>query len=252
MQILFQISDFINLPSIIAFGLGVLFGFLLLLLVYVYAAIKGINKKMRKRKPDEEDVDINEIEWLINEAKSSFKEQDKLKERGTFEILFDISKALATDVASKFYPRSKYPLRELTIDETLVLTHYISDRVDELLSAKILARFRGMTIQQILMLKDVGEKVTESKIYTTAAGAQLGKVWGALRAVNPIYWIKKGTVDQAIKIILRKISLNVIVITGEETYKIYSKKLFEVKPDDELSIEDLYDIIEAEGGTSDV
>jgi hypothetical protein len=68
----------------------------------------------------------------------------------------------------------------------------------------------------------------------------------ALKVVNPFYWIKKGTVDQAIKIILRKISLNSIQIVGEETYKIYSKQIFESPVDPELSMEELEEYIETE------
>ena len=129
-------------------------------------------------------------------------------EQSTIKNVYDISNELAHNIASKFNPTSKKPLQELTIDESLVLVRYISNRIDELLSSKILKLFRGMTIKKILEIKNTGQKITESKIYKTAAGAKLGKLMQALKVVNPFYWIKKGTVDQAIKIILRKISLN--------------------------------------------
>lgn len=252
MFILFNISEYLNLPTIIAFGIGILFGFILLLLLYLLAVIKGMNKEIRKRKVEESNVDLNEVNWLIDEAKSRFKSLEKEKEKSSFENVYSVSKQLASDVASKFNPTSKYPLRELTIDEILVLTHYISDRIDELLQARILKMFRGMTIRQIINLHSKGRQVTRSKIYKTAAGAQLGKVWTALRIVNPFYWIKKGTTDQAIKIIVRKIALNTIVITGEETYKIYSKKIFESNLDPELSLEELEEFIENGGEDDDV
>ncbi len=246
MNIAFKISDFLNLPTIIAFGLGILLGFLLLLLIYLLAVIRGMNTEMRKRKVQEMSVDENEIEWLINEAKSRFLLLEKAKEGSTFANVYQISKDLANDIASKFYPRSKKPLQELTIDETLILLHYITDRVDELLQARILKMFRGMTIKQILALRTTTTKVKESKIYKTAVGAKLGQVWSALRYANPFYWIKKGTIDQAIKIIIKKIALNSIVITGEETYKIYSKKIFEVTKDEDLTLDELDEYIDLE------
>jgi hypothetical protein len=246
MNIAFKISDFLNLPTIIAFGLGILLGFLLLLLIYLLAVIRGMNTEMRKRKVQEMSVDESEIEWLINEAKSRFLLLEKAKEGSTFANVYQISKDLANDIASKFYPRSKKPLQELTIDETLILLHYITDRVDELLQARILKMFRGMTIKQILALRTTTTKVKESKIYKTAVGAKLGQVWSALRYANPFYWIKKGTIDQAIKIIIKKIALNSIVITGEETYKIYSKKIFEVTKDEDLTLDELDEYIDLE------
>ena len=51
--------------------------------------------------------------------------------------LKNLSLELSKDIATKFYPESKYPLLELTIDETLMLGHYITDRID-----KIFFRFK--------------------------------------------------------------------------------------------------------------
>ena len=247
MNIAFQITDYLNLPTIISFGLGIILGFILLLLVYLLAVIRGMNKEMRKRKVQEMDVDEKEITWLINEATERFKQAEKDKESSTFKNVFEISTKLAHDIAFKFYPKSTRPLQELTIDETIVLTHYITDRVDELLQARILKMFRGMTIKQIMSLRQTTTKVKQSKIYKTAVGAKLGQVWSALKLANPFYWIKKGTIDQAIKLIIKKIALNSIVITGEETYKIYSKKIFEVETNDEMKLDELEEYLDVKG-----
>lgn len=243
---LFNITEYFNLPTIISFVLGIAMGFFLLLLLYILAVIKGMNKEIRKRKIQESDIDLNEINWLIDEAKERFKSQEKEKKQSTFKNFYEIGTDLAHNIASRFYPKSKKPLQELTVDEVLILTHYVSDRIDQLLSAKILKMFRGMTIKQILDLRNTGQKVTESKIYKTATGAKLGKMWQAMKIVNPFYWIKKGTINQAIKIIVKKIALNSIVIVGEETYKIYSKKIFETPADQELDLTELEELIEFE------
>ncbi|MGI6771389.1 MAG: hypothetical protein ACOX5Y_03060 [Acholeplasmataceae bacterium] len=243
MLILFKITDHLNIPTIVAFFSGILMGFFLLFLLYLLAVLKGMNKEMKSKKVEESDVDINEIYWLIGDSKNRFKILEKEKKQSTIKNVYDISNELAHNIASKFNPTSKKPLQELTIDESLVLVRYISNRIDELLSSKILKLFRGMTIKKILEIKNTGQKITESKIYKTAAGAKLGKMMQALKVVNPFYWIKKGTVNQAIKIILRKISLNSIQIVGEETYKIYSKQIFESPVDPELSMEELEEYI---------
>ncbi|MGI6781691.1 MAG: hypothetical protein ACOX56_02495 [Acholeplasmataceae bacterium] len=241
-----NIDKYLNIPTIISFAMGILMGFLLLLLVYILAVIKGMNKEVKRRKIQESDVDLNEINWLIDESKMRYKNLEKEKKQSSFKNLYEVGTDLSHNIASKFYPRSKKPLQELTVDEILILTHYISDRIDDLLSARILKMFRGMTIKQILDLKNTGQKITESKIYKSATGAKLGKMWQAVKIVNPFYWIKKGTINQAIKIIIKKIALNSIVIIGEETYKIYSKKIFETPVDEELTFDELEEIIQIE------
>lgn len=246
MIFLINLQDYLNLPTIIAFGTGILMGFLLLLLLYILAVIKSMNKEMKKKKVEEADVDKNEVQWLIDDSISRFKQMEKEKKQSTVKNVYEVGKDLAHNIASKFNPSSKYPLYELTIDETLVLVHYITDRIDELLSSKILKMFRGYTIKKIITLKNTGQKITESKIYKTATGAKLGKMMQALKVVNPFYWIKKGTVDQAIKIIIRKIAINSIIIIGEETYKIYSKKIFESEINEEASMEELNEYIKTE------
>lgn len=246
MHILLKADDFLNIPSLISLILGILLGFILLLLVYLLAVIKNMRRKMKSKKVQEEDIDFKEVEWLINNATNDFKELEKEKPGQTIKNVTIVSKDLAVSVASKFYPRSKHPLRELTIDETIVLTHYITKRVDELMDASILRLFRGMTISQIASLKEKTEKVTESKVYKTAKEAKLDKFLKSLRYANPIYWIKKLTIDQAIKVIIKKICLNTIVITGEETYKIYSKKLFKTE-DNEIDFAKIYQELEKEG-----
>jgi hypothetical protein len=62
-----------------------------------------------------------------------------------------------------------------------------------------------------------------------------------LNAVNPVYWFRKLTKETALNIIVVRIGLSIIAITGEETYKIYSKKVFNVEKTIETGVDDIYE-----------
>src|SRR5690554_2162150 len=240
----------IDWGDFVAFFLGIGTGFLILILFYVYAVIKNINKKFNLHKVQEEDIDEEEIKWMIEDAQKQFKNKDLRNKEGFGTMLLRINKELTMDIASKFYPESKYPYLELTIDETIALNHYITNRLDQLLDSQILRLFRGMTIRRIVEILDTKEKIENTKIVKTVKKHNLGKIASStmkvLNAVNPFFWFRKLAIDKAIDIIILKISISLIAITGEETYKIYSKKVFNVEKTLETNVEDLYEELKAD------
>ena len=92
-------------------------------------------------------------------------------------------------------------------------------------------------------IKEASDKVTKSKAFELAKDSGVDKVYKSFKVVTPLYWIKKATVDQVIKVIMKKLALNLIQITGEETYQIYSKKVFELPIDEELLLDNIYNEI---------
>ncbi|HHT39553.1 MAG: hypothetical protein WCS12_00530 [Acholeplasmataceae bacterium] len=235
---------------LIYFITGVLFGFLFLALVYLYSAIIAVNRKNRKLKLNPPHIDELEIGLLIKDAQEQFKNKSTRKEVGLATHLKTICLELANDIADKYYPTSKYPLLELTVEESLMLTHYIANRVEEFLSAKILAVIKRRTLAQIKFLYDTKVKIGDMKIVKAAEEANVKKigktVLGVLNAVNPAYWVKRITVDKLYDLIIVRISLAVIAITGEETYKVYSKRVFVEPKDLDLNIDSIYEEIKGE------
>lgn len=246
MNILFKIGNLtIEWKDFITFFIGVFFGFVILLLIYLYAVIKSLNKELKINKVKEEDIDEEEIKWLIDDAINTFKDKKIREEIGYGNLLMRELKELTFDISKKFYPDSPYPYLELTIDESIALMHYITDRIDQLLSGKILRLFRGMTIRKLVEMNDTRVKIEESRLVKKAKKHNLSKVvtstLTALNAVNPFYWFRKITVDKAINAILVRIGISIIAITGEETYKIYSKKVFDKDVELETNVNDLYE-----------
>ena len=235
-----------DLSALMSFLIGVSFGFLVLLLIYLYAVLKSMNKGLKMRGVDESDIDEEEIKWLIQDAQKQFKDKETRNAVGYGQYLLEINKELSIDIAKKFYPFSKYPFLELTIDETLMLNHYITNRLEQVMSGKILRLFRGWTISKIVEMNDTKSKIEQTVI--VKAAKKYGKVTSAafalLNIVNPVYWIRRLTQQQIMNIMFERIGLALIAITGEETYKIYSKKVFDVDKTLSTDVDKLYEDIQ--------
>ena len=235
----------LDISSLLSFILGLLAGFLFLLLLYVYAVIKSLNKGLLLRKADEEDIDEEEIKWLIEDAQEQFKDKQKRDEVGYYKYLIEVCRDLSIDISKKFYPRSKYPHLELTIDETLHLNHYITNRLDEVLSSKLLRLTRGLTLIKIIEANEMKENLESTKVYQAAKKYKVNQILkttvGVINAVNPVYWTRRLVISQMSNRIMVSIGKALIAITGEETYKIYSKKVFNQDKTIDTGVEEIYD-----------
>jgi hypothetical protein len=231
-----------DFSALISFIIGIGFGFLSLLLIYLYAVIKSLNKGLKLRSTDEQDIDEEEIKMLIKDAQNEFKNKEERVSVGYVKHLGNITKELTVDIAKKFFPKSKYPYLELTIDETLMLNHYITNRLSEIMKGKIFNLTRGWTISKIVEMNETKSKIENSAVVKTAM--KYSKVTNAavqiLNAANPVYWVRKLTVDKVVNTITLRIGLALIAVTGEETYKIYSKKVFNVEKSIETDIDQIY------------
>ena len=231
-----------DFSALISFIIGIGFGFLSLSLIYLYAVIKSLNKGLKLRSTDEQVIDEEEIKMLIKDAQKEFKNKEQRVSVGYVKHLGNITKELTVDIAKKFFPKSKYPYLELTIDETLMLNHYITNRLSEIMKGKIFNLTRGWTISKIVEMNETKSKIENSAVVKTAM--KYSKVTNAavqiLNAANPVYWVRKLTVDKVVNTITLRIGLALIAVTGEETYKIYSKKVFNVEKSIETDIDQIY------------
>lgn len=239
----------INLSSLISFSLGIITGFIILLVIYMYAVFKNLNSQS-EHKISEDDVDEAVILLLIEDAKNLFKKKDARQKEGYTKYLYTISKDLGYDIASKFYPKSKTPHLELSLDETIKLNHYITDRVDQLTMHPLLKLFRKYTLSNIYEMTTTTKKVKENKVMKFAEKYGIDEVYKAsmtaMNIVNPVYWLRRIANEQVLERILVQIGLAIISITGEETYKIYSKKVFNIEHKIESGVDDIYDHLEDE------
>ena len=237
----------LNISSLISFTLGIVTGFLVVLTIYMYAIFLNIKKEAKIKKADEDDIDEQMILMLIDGSQNQFKDKKLRNDVGFSNHLYQISQELILDISRKFYPESKTPYLELTLDETLLLNHYITDRVDHMTKHPLLKLFRRYTLSSLYDITTTTKKVKESKVVKKAKEFGVDEVlkasMSAINVMNPVYWIRRFTNEQIIDRILVKIGTAMIAIVGEETYKIYSKKVFQKDEHIDSHVNDIYDDI---------
>ena len=234
-----------NFSILISFLLGIVLGVIIAVLIYLILVLSTMNKNKKVFKPQVENVDSNEIIALIEEAKKEFKDERLRSDTPYVSYAIDISKKMIYEIAHKFYPKSKRPLFEISIDEAFMLFNYISNRLDELLDHKGLRFLKKFKISFIVGLYDVKEDLNENDIIKATKKYKLKNAFNAaknaLNIINPVYWIRKYVTSKAINIILKKLCVVMISVAGEETYKIYSKSIYNTLDEIDTGVDDLID-----------
>lgn len=214
--------SYLNWTSLVIFFIGFTLGITICFLVYIYVVLLLLERKKRKKLKSKINVDEQETKLIIIQALTTFKTNKKERKEHTMGYAFNICKELIYDISSKFYPNSDRPYLELTLDETLKLTKYISDRIDELLKPKLLSVFRQKTLNQLDKYRLISSKVMNNKLIKEDAI----NGYSIATSLNPLSWITRHTFGYVKNFIYYKICEKIIIITGEETYHIYSKKVF--------------------------
>lgn len=230
-----DISLLIDWRYLLVFAIGIAFGCFFMLLVYVYSLFASLRKKKRyKRNPVV--IDEREIENLIKAAQDDFKDKEQRKELGFFTHFKNVNLELVYDISEKYYPASKYPQLELTIEEVLELVNYISQAINKLLSKKLINKVKKFTISGIVKFVEPKNKEEEQKALneTNTFGK---KMKGAFK--KPFTHLKSFAAD----IVIDKLGLASIGIVGEESYNIYSKSVFKDPEDINVDVDKLYEDI---------
>ena len=227
--ILFKLGVFnIDFGTLISFLVGIVMGFIILLLVYALAVISSIRTKKFIVKTENDDLTTQEVKDMVARTQKSYKDRTLRKDISRINHCYSLSKDLAYGIAVRFYPKSNYPFLELSINEITLLTEYITSRVDEILNHRGIRMLRRLKISTIVNISSKTKDIEESKAFQTTMtiSQNLNKAKYVLDVINPIKWGRKLIVDRIINLIIDHICLVIISIVGEETYKIYSKKVF--------------------------
>lgn len=224
-------SDDFSWSSVVILVTGILIGFIISTCVYLILFLINIKKEEVRQIDKSFFVDQEELENKIEEIKEDFiHNSEGLSMKEKTDMLGSAIFNVTNIVASTYYPNSKYPLYELSIDELIKLLKYLSDRIDGVFSRTILKPFRKMTVSQVFRLLDAKKKIEENKLIKTANKAKPNKIFKAISTVinyaNPFYWIKRVVINTTINLTLNKVFLLVIDIVSDETNKAYSKSIF--------------------------
>ena len=210
---------------------GILVGFIISVCLYVVIFLASL----KKTKNSEIKELSFENEVLLKEKLSDIKKDfitdtEGLSMKEKTDMFGEAIYNVANTVASNYYPNSKYPIYELSIEELIHLLNYLSNRLDGIFSKPVLKIFRKMTISQIFKIIDTKKKIEENKIVKVATSSKTKKVFQSIMTVindaNHIYWIKKVVINTSLTFTLNRIFLLVLDIVSDETNKAYSKSLF--------------------------
>ncbi len=229
-------SDFVN------FGLGMVTGVVLFLALVSAFSFRGKRISLKGKTPEGE-ISTEDLRQLIEQKQIKLKRNLKIKSNGTFRVTMDISYELIEEISRYFFPNSKYPMLELSVNELLELNHYITNRIDEILETPILKNAKKTRVITIVNMYEKKRAIEESKLAKAAKKYRFGKVlkYGAmaLNVVNPVYWFRKLVLSTSIDAITRKLCVTIISIVGEETANVYSKKLFDKELDLDMVEKDM-------------
>ena len=132
---------------------------------------------------------------------------------------------LINEVASIYYPESKHPLFELTIDELFLLVREILSLVSNIIfeiGIPNLEQLKMSTVKDLILL---GGKVR--KVYNLrGVRLTIGLVNAAIKlqsVVTPIYWVKKGTNIVSVNSLSQFLVKCMFEVVGKVTANIYSK-----------------------------
>ncbi len=224
------IFDF-DLASLIAFFIGIFVGCALLVLIYSIIVISTMKNKKYIAKSNVIEVTDDEIKEIVEISRKAYSDKELKGAKGSIGHCFDVCVNLVTDIARKFFPNSKRPLAELTIDEILELFIYVSNRINSIIDRPGIRLLKKLKLSTLLALGDAKKVIDDSSLMKLTKKYKLKKildtVLGVLNIFNPVYWARRVFINTAIDIALNKLCLSVIGIVGEETYKIYSKRVFE-------------------------
>jgi len=227
----YTIFAFVSFRDVTNFLLGIITGFILLSLFLTYIFTTSQKKKQKKRilktLPPLENKEIYE---MIETKQNQMIETVKLTDGAYFRVAIDLSYELSEEIARYYYPKAKYPMYEISIDELLELNYYITKRVESLVGGKILRHFKNYKISTIIDILNKKKAIDNSKLMQLNRKLKISKVFSMGKAVlnyaNPIYWFRKLAIKPSTVLVTKEICKFIISIVGEETNKVYSKSVF--------------------------
>lgn len=206
-----------------------------------YEISPNLKKKERLEALEKQRLESNSYKAyeMILMYQDIFRDKKIKGNKGDIQYALELSKSLITNIATLYYPESRFPIYEITIDEAIELAKYLSSRITDILNYNGLKMIRKFNINTIISVKDFSFEIKESAFVQKMQNMHVNKIlFGCkvlINIVNPIYWVRKLIVNTSFDVVTRKLCLAVIQIVGEESYNVYSKGF--LKKENELNEE---------------
>ncbi|MDD3129900.1 hypothetical protein [Aliarcobacter skirrowii] len=243
----------IDFRDISNFLLGMLTGFILLGLLITFIVSTSSRRKQRKRMLALPEIkEKKEVYDLIELKQNEMIETVKLTDNAYFGVALTLSLELAEEIASYYYPKAKYPMYELSIEEILELNYYITKRVEKLVNGKILKHFKKYKISTIIDILNKKKAIDNSKLMKLSKKLKVSKIISlgktVLNYASPVFWFRKLAIKPGTELVTKEVCKFIIAIVGEETNYVYSRSLFKHNDEEEQKAEETFnDMLENEG-----
>lgn len=227
-----------DLATLISFAIGLVFGMILFTLLYTVFFVRGLRIKPRlnAQNPMEE----TKLKEALKHSTETMLEAQS--EDGFFDAFVAASKALTETIATYYYPTSKYPMMELSVDELLHLDDYIHDRIARTLNKGLFKNVKQVRVSKFMELADFKKKLDQQRWMKLVNDKRTRKgieaTLGVINAFNPVYWFRKLVIKTSISTLNRHIAKTMLAVVAEETSRVYSKSVFNETID--------YDLVERE------
>ena len=96
---------------------------------------------------------------MVESKQDQLDKTARLTDGGYFKVAVDLSLELSEEIARYYFPKSKFPIYELSIQEMLNLNHYITKRVEELMNGRFFKLFKKFLILMLEHIKEVGLEI---------------------------------------------------------------------------------------------
>ena len=220
-----MLSDFFNLGNLISFGIGIISGIIIIILIILIIISKEKKhiKKEIKKTDTIEDLSESEIKSLIKNKQNDFVYLTENSDIEATKAVIKLSLELIHEISSYYYPDSKYPEYEITIDEAIILIDNIEKKLDKLFKKPILKSLRKTKISAIV------DKTSKAKnaydVYNDSGAKEVYQMSKPIASsFDPVYWTKKIFLNAPLHALTKKASKEAIKIVGIEARDIYSKK----------------------------
>ena len=219
-----------NFSVLFSLLIGIGIGLLMALLFYLLNVLVSFRKSKYIVKVEEKDVSFEECKFEIDRSLELFKDKKLRDEESMFAYAYKLAYDLMNTIAKKFFPKSKHPLTELSVDEVLVLIDYIAKRMEEVFDYRGLKFLRRFKVSTLISFAEAKEAIEENEFVKATKKYKVKEALNSaikvINIFNPVHYIKKYGVSFVTNMVIKKICIILITVTGEETYKIYSKAVF--------------------------
>jgi hypothetical protein len=240
----------ITWPDVRNFLLGMATGFLLLALVVALFLVTNRRRKQKHFFSKSTTLDEKIIQEMIRVKQNEMVETVKFTDNAYFRVAIELSLDLMYDIARHYFPDSRYPMYELSIQELLDLNYYITKRIESIVNGKIIRRFKNYRISTIINILQKKKAIDNSKLMKLSRKLKVSKFILVGKAIlnyaNPIFWFRQLAIKPSVTLLTKEVCKMIIDIFGEETNKIYSKKLFQEPEDPEKISNEIDELVEQE------